>query len=294
MKNLLKFFIKNKHDYVSVAEENLFLKPRNELKNILKPPQKGIELGPSYNPILPKKQGYNIYVIDYLDKNGLVEKYSKDPNVAGLIENIEEVDAVDNGDDFLSQLGLSDGLDYFVSSHNFEHLPNPVKFLQRCQNCLKDGGKAYFLIPDRRGTFDYFRPASSIGLIIESFINDAKVPSFSQIMDYFFYNVNGNSSDGPTHPGGTAVQAFKIADDHRKSNLYCDVHCFVFTPASFSLLIYALQELNLINLYLEKVYAYNNFEFIAVLEKSQQKNVYDREEVHHKILIENINNMRTK
>ena len=49
----------------------------------------GIEIGPGYNPIAPKKDGYKVHTIDHMSKAQLVEKYKK--NLAEKIIN-EDVD----------------------------------------------------------------------------------------------------------------------------------------------------------------------------------------------------------
>ena len=41
----------------------------------------GLEIGPSYNPVLPKKNGYDVKVLDYTTREGLVDHYRDDPNV---------------------------------------------------------------------------------------------------------------------------------------------------------------------------------------------------------------------
>jgi hypothetical protein len=36
----------------------------------------GLEIGPSHNPVAPKRSGYNVEIIDHLCKDDLVKKYS--------------------------------------------------------------------------------------------------------------------------------------------------------------------------------------------------------------------------
>src|SRR2546423_3695828 len=35
-----------------------------------------LEIGPSFNPVLPKSAGYGVTVVDHMDQSGLVEKYT--------------------------------------------------------------------------------------------------------------------------------------------------------------------------------------------------------------------------
>ena len=46
-------------------------------------------------------------------------------------------------------------LDYVVTSHVLEHVPNPVKALAEWYRVLRPGGIIYCLVPDRRYTWDH-------------------------------------------------------------------------------------------------------------------------------------------
>ena len=54
-----------------------------------------IEIGPSYNPLTPKAEGWRSYVVDHANRAGLVEKYRNDPSVN--LAMIEDVDFVWTG-----------------------------------------------------------------------------------------------------------------------------------------------------------------------------------------------------
>ena len=49
----------------------------------------GLEIGAGCSPIAPKKQGFQVHVLDHCDKKALIEKY-RPHGIA--VENIEEVD----------------------------------------------------------------------------------------------------------------------------------------------------------------------------------------------------------
>jgi hypothetical protein len=53
--------------------------------------QAALEIGPSFNPVLPKSAGYSVTVVDHVDQSGLVEKYK--PHGVD-VSKIESVDAV--------------------------------------------------------------------------------------------------------------------------------------------------------------------------------------------------------
>ena len=50
---------------------------------------KGLEIGPSFAPIAPRRAGFDVKILDHLSRNQLLEKYI---NANVNLENIEEVD----------------------------------------------------------------------------------------------------------------------------------------------------------------------------------------------------------
>lgn len=41
----------------------------------------GLEIGPSFNPLVPKAEGYRVEILDHLSAANLREKYKSAPNV---------------------------------------------------------------------------------------------------------------------------------------------------------------------------------------------------------------------
>ena len=127
--------------------------------------QRGIEIGPFHNPLVPRRLGYRPVIVDVFDKETLRARALGDPNIPkDSIELIEEVDIVgsctDLADLIRSKYDLG-SFDYVVSSHNFEHLPDPIRFLRSCEMVLRPGGFLSMAVPDRRACFDYFRPVTT-------------------------------------------------------------------------------------------------------------------------------------
>jgi hypothetical protein len=106
--------------------------------------QLGIEVAPYFRPLLPKSSGANVLVLDIFDAPKLREMAKSDPHLLNeWVADIEDVDVVGDASsigDSVSARGLGGSISHIVSSHNFEHLPNPIKFLQGCSSSLKDGG----------------------------------------------------------------------------------------------------------------------------------------------------------
>ena len=131
---------------------------------------RGIEFGPSYSPLFPKKEGFNCISVDHACKKELIEKYEK----WGVpTELIEEVDLIFDGTP-IDQILTNNSFDYIFASHVFEHLPDPISFLNSMGRLLKEKGVLLLAIPDKRFCFDLVKPLTSPGLLIDSYLNKKK------------------------------------------------------------------------------------------------------------------------
>ena len=167
--------------------------------------------------------------------------------------------------------------DYVISSHNLEHLPDPIKFLKGCQDVLTPDGVLAFAIPDRRYCFDFYRPATDASEWLEAFYTGRTQPSPAQV---FRHSAFESLLDGrlawslpeltkypePTNNLMSAHQEWlstTILDGAPPA--YRDVHCWAFTPTSFELVLRDLQFLGVIHLEIVEVTQTNGFEFYAHL-----------------------------
>jgi SAM-dependent methyltransferase len=216
---------------------------------------RGIEIGPWFNPLAPKRDGYQCLALDVFDSETLRKRAADDPNIsdaaAAMIEDVDLVGSSDHIGELVRARGEAGTFDYIVSSHNFEHLPNPIRFLQGCATALKPSGVLSMAIPDRRACFDYFRPVTRLSEWIEAFIEDRSKPSRAQDFDSrelfarfddgeqrafaFFRNCCPEKVAAELDLDvvfGDWMERLRVDDEN-----YYDAHCSVFTPSSFELLI---------------------------------------------------------
>lgn len=208
-----------------------------------------IEIGPLHNPIAPKREGWNVRTVDHLSREELINKYGADPNVE--LSKVEDVDYVVK-DIPLSESIPSKDLGKFeacISSHNIEHIPDFIGFFKEMSKILSKDGFISMAVPDKRFCFDFFRPHTTTGEIIEAHINKKKVHSFSNIWDQHF----NTSTHENQHAWGLGVfgqlrLSFQGNMKEATNALYAvteqgyfDCHAWQFTPASFSLIILELQ-----------------------------------------------------
>ncbi len=225
--------------------------------------QRGVEIGPYFCPLTPKARGWNVLTLDIFSKNELIKKAEEDPNIpAESLKNIEDVDIIGPAqiiDELIYEKKIEHDFDFIVSSHNFEHIPNPVKFLQACTKILKPGGMLSMAIPDKRCGMDYYRPLSTLAGMLQAFHENRTQPSPEQIFE--FANLQSRmKKDDDFHYVWTiednpknisAIQAsrpsYLLWRDALSNNSYIDTHCWTFTPSSFLLILHDLKFLDFIN-----------------------------------------------
>ena len=149
---------------------------------------KGIEVAPYFNPAVPKRDGHDVLIMDVFDTETLRERASIDPLIPqDRLHEIEDVDLVGDASrigDVVENTGAAGEIAYIVSSHNFEHLPNPILFLQGCYTALRPGGVLSMAVPDCRACFDHFRMPTRLSDWLMAFHENRGQPSPETIFDY--------------------------------------------------------------------------------------------------------------
>lgn len=240
----------------------------------------GIEIAPWYSPITPKRDGYNCKTVDIFDKQTLIEKNQNGTSIPdNKIQDIEEVDFVGSATDIADLIPNHGEYDYIVSSHNFEHLPNPIKFLQGCSTVLNESGIVSMAIPDRRGMFDYYRPRSTTGDLIEAYRENRVKPTGKQQFDHHGYGANYAGrlvflqlvQPEFITPNELFAEAYDCWDADTPATEYADVHCWVFTTMSFELIMLELRFLGLIDFEVISITSDGGAEFFVHMKKVSTK-----------------------
>jgi SAM-dependent methyltransferase len=266
-----------------LLRESVIMDRREQILKHVTKDKKGLEIGPWFAPLAPKREGYNCLSLDVFDTETLRQKAEGDPAIPkSSLPLIEEVDILGTATDIEDAIEARDAagtFDYIISSHNFEHLPNPVKFLRGCQKALKPGGYLSMAVPDKRACFDYFRPISTLGALLEAYLAERDRPTLIQLFDYLTYHSRYQSDE---HELGS----FPIALDPRKivpirtlkaaydsllkafegnDDSYRDTHCWVFTPTSFHVTMLDLAFIGLSHFFVEEISESNGNEFYVHL-----------------------------
>jgi SAM-dependent methyltransferase len=244
---------------------------------------RGIEIAPWFAPLAPKRQGYNCLALDVFDKTTLLERARQDPNISlDELPAIEDVELVGSATDIVELVPAEQhgAFDYIVSSHNFEHLPDPISFLQGCEKVLKRNGILSMALPDARACFDFFRPHTTLAEWLTSFQEKRQKPNAQQVFQaraysaFFTNNEQENSPLALYHDlkkvkvDGALQAAYDEWLSSSPQDKYKDVHCTVMTPASFEMLILECRYLGLISMELESLSGPHGCEFFVRLRNS--------------------------
>lgn len=217
---------------------------------------KGLELGPLANPVVARGMG-DISYLDHVDAEGLRARYRTHDGFD--VDAIVPIDFVSHTGSVRDAVGEGVVFDYVIASHVIEHVPDLVGWLGDIRNVLLDGGVLSLAIPDHRRCFDALRSPTVTAEVIHAHLTKATVPSPRQVFDHYSSAVawRGLISWGEEPPFAELVpvhsqaEALDRATAVATSGEYQDVHCWVFTPSSFTRLLSALQNLQLVPFTLE-------------------------------------------
>lgn len=242
------------------------------LRKALLPASRGIEIGPWRNPIAPKRGGFQTLVIDIFGAEELRQKARRMEIPEARVAAIEEVDIVGDASclfELVRAKGLHEQFEWIVSSHNFEHLPDPIRFLQGCESLLKSGGFVGMIIPDKRNCFDRFRSTTNVADLVRAHHDGASgtAAAFAmfaqQALKTTLVLPNGTERHSwpasLNHAGHLRTQDIRAKYATLKESLALNSlpdfvgHRWQFCPAAFELAILDLRALGLTNFHLEEI-----------------------------------------
>jgi predicted SAM-dependent methyltransferase len=255
----------------------------------------GVEIGASHAPIAPKKSGYNVHIIDHATREELIEKYK---NEGVNLDNIEEVDFVWHGEEYAELTGKDDYYDWIIASHVIEHTPDLVAFLNSCDKLLNETGVLSLAVPDVRFCFDYFRPITGLGKVLDAHYKDYKVHTPGSIAEFYL-----NLVEKDKHPGWaedlyleenyefshSTEQVLQRVANSLENKEYADCHNWCFTPHSFRLMIDDLNKFGLIKMKEIDFFPSAGCEFHIVLGRNGKGSNLSRLEMLKTIKLELLN-----
>jgi hypothetical protein len=264
---------------------------REKLKSLIDVAGVGLEIGPSFDPVVAKRDGHQVEVLDHLSAADLRRKYQDAPNVD--LSRIEDVDYVSDGGSILELIGKRGYYDYIVASHVIEHTVDLLGFLSDCQQLLKPSGVLALAIPDTRFSFDCLRPVSSTGQVLQAHLDKGKRHGVGKVFDELAHNCLrdgaiawASGSNGPLTFFRPLSQAKAIMELYQQGDMFLDIHAWQFTPSSFRLIVGDLFALELIELREQFFEDSNEREFFVAMSQQADGCQVSRIELAQRTILE--------
>ena len=117
--------------------------------------------------------------------------------------------------------GIESGtMDFVLSSHNIEHIANPIKALREWLRILKENGVLILIVPHKDGTFDHLRPVSTLDHLIEDFEKETAETDLSHLDEILQLH------DLEKDPGSNDFIEFRKRSDKNYENRCLHQHVF--------------------------------------------------------------------
>jgi hypothetical protein len=207
-----------------------------------------VEIGALDNPTFPPSH-YHIRFIDYATKEQLREQYKQNPRYA--LDRVVEIHYPISSSDYAAQ--IPERFDLAIANHVIEHIPDTIRWINSLGEILYENGYIFLAVPDRRYTFDYLRPETTIGDVLRAYRDKMNKPDLVQIFEHMYYwrpikagdAWAGRIPDLLKQPRQNIRQAMVTAE--QRSRLpHVSVHCNVYTYQSFLTLFSELLELDML------------------------------------------------
>lgn len=175
---------------------------------------------------------------------------------------------------------INEKFDAVISSHCIEHQPDLIKHLNQVENLLEADGRYFLLIPDHRYCFDHFKVPSSISDVLTASLEKRSTHSVLHRLNSQLFNAHNNpikhwngNHEGQEFdtefPSLNRLQQIKkvVREYQEEGERIKDEHAWFFTPSTFTSIINELNDLEILNLKIERIYPTlrNSNEFWAVL-----------------------------
>jgi hypothetical protein len=216
-----------------------------------------IEIGPSHAPLAPKIEGWNSLVLDHETRENLVVKYEA---MGVSAKSIEDVDFVWKSGTIIDAIPLEHHGTFkgFIASHVIEHSTDVVRFLLSAQKLISSDGIIILALPDKRKSFDFFRPLSTTSQALAAFYECRDRHTAQTHFDNAAFVVNRDTDAGwletDTRSSRFASNLAGAAEHWTwaEKDEYIDAHAWIFTPASFELIVVELSELGYLDLRVDR------------------------------------------
>jgi SAM-dependent methyltransferase len=230
----------------------------------------GLELGPLTSPVVTRDMG-RVHYLDHVDTAALRARYATHDGFD--VDAIVAIDHVIGDGTIASAVGEAAPFDYVVASHVIEHVPDPLRWLDDIHSVLRPGGIVALAVPDHRRCFDALRSPTVAADIVAAHLTGSTTPTARQVYDHYAGAVAWHGHIAWTEepdfaelvPVHSEDEALARARAVVATGEYDDVHCWVFTPRSFTTVFEAQQRRGLMRFEIDHVSDTVGGEFFVLL-----------------------------
>lgn len=136
----------------------------------------GIEIGALHNP-MPLNSDVIVKYVDRLPKETLMKHYPE------VITPLVDIDIIDDGEKLTTFNDNS--LDFIIANNFIEHCKNPILAIKSHLSKLKNNGTLFYIVPDKRFTFDKERELTTIEHLMDDYFNDDIVTDIDRHYNHY-------------------------------------------------------------------------------------------------------------
>jgi hypothetical protein len=234
-----------------------------------------VELGPSYAATCPKRLGYKVVIVDFIDADALRSKHSSMGQE--VTDSIEAVDFIWRGGKIADL--VKERVSAIVACHVVEHMPDFIGFLRDCEDLLEKDGQIFLIVPDKRFCFDFLKEVSDPAKFMGDHFRHAERHSFESLYRNCLNTFVWRSGVSTVAWDPSKVEDFHFLSGDPKLHYdqalsacagleYVDAHGSYFTPVSFLMVIDELRYLGFTSLSIETLTKTRGCEFLVTLRHS--------------------------
>jgi len=214
--------------------------------NLREPVRTSLEIGALNVPTLAPGECDSRF-LDWFSTDDLRSRHMNNPVVPP--DSIAPIDYVIGDRNFSEH--VDNTFDLVIANHVIEHIPDLVHWFDQVAQIAEPKGRLFLSVPDRRYTFDFFRPETDVVEVVAAHLDGLERPSRMQIAKHLYYFTPIDHRDvwAGKHPTGLKPRMSLGEALGRSADLattYTDVHCWVFTETTFQTVIDGLISADLI------------------------------------------------
>lgn len=261
------------------AQDNYVGDFREFIRRSVSKDKLAVELGPSYAATVPKRLGFNVLIVDFIDDAALKSKFSSmGPEVTNSIEAVDFIWRGENIADLVNEPASA-----IVACHVVEHTPDFIGFLKDCEKLLDRDGQIFLIVPDKRVCFDFLKEVSDPATFIGDHLRHAQRHSFETLYRNCLNTFVWKGGASTVAWDSSKIEDFHFLSGDPKLNFdqalsscagfeYVDAHGSYFTPVSFLMAIDELRYLGLISLSVDTLTKTRGCEFLVTLRRGPSEN----------------------